>query len=165
MFKKNPGFTLIEVLMTLVVLSGALMIVSHIRDGNQKRLQKLSHYSKVTQLMESKISDLEFEWRKKAFASLPKSDKGDFKEEPHFSWSVVTQALSLLDPTVLMNVTGQSIEGIALEVAKVTSQFLSQAVLEVKLSIHYKKGDLKNAYSMTTYIVDHNKKIQMAGAP
>ena len=161
--KKNYGFTLIEILVTLVILSGALLVVSTIRDGNQKRLRKIEHYSKVTQLMEHKISELEFEWQRKSFNSIPKEDKGDFKEEKHFSWSLQTKPLSLPDPKTFMDMIGQSAEGMALQVAQVTTQFLSQAVLEVKLTIHYKKGDLKSAYSMTTYVVDHNKNIQFAG--
>ena len=100
---------------------------------------------------------------KETLTPFQKEAKGDFKEEQHFSWSVATQPLSLPDPEVFLKATGQKAEGMALQVAQVTKQFLSQAVLELKLTIHYKKGKLKTAYSMTTYIVDHNKKIQLTG--
>ena len=160
---KTKGFTLIEILIALVILSGFILSLGKMKAGNQKSLKKIEHYSKVTQLMESKISELEFEWRKKNFDNLPREAKGDFKEEKHFSWSVATQPLSLPDPELFLKATGQKAEGMALQIAQVTEQFLSQAVLELKLTIHYKKGKLKSAYSMTTYIVDHNKKIQLTG--
>ena len=165
LINKKKGFSLIEILVTLVILSGAMIIVSQIGSGNQQRVKKLKHYSKITQLMEQKISDLEFEWRRKNFDSIPESTKGNFEGEKHFSWSVVTQPLGLPDPKALMNLSGESQEGMAIQVAQVTKQFLSQAVRELKLTIHYKKGPLKSAYSMTTYIVDHNKKIQVSGGP
>ncbi len=162
--KKKKGFSLIEILVTLLILSSSMVIVSRIGSGNQQRVKRLEHYGKITRLMEQKISDLEFEWRRTSFDSIPSEARGDFEGEKHFSWSVVTQALSLPDPKALMSLTGDSQGGMALQVAQVTKQFLSQAVKELKLTIHYKKGSLKSAYSMTTYIVDHNKKIQVSGA-
>ena len=156
---KKKGFTLIEILMALVILSGAMIIISRIWSGNKQRVEKISNYHKVTQLMEKKITELEFEWRKKNFNSIPKEEKGDFEEEKYFSWSVKTQPLKLPDPQKIMNLLGQN-EGMAIQVAQTTTQFLSQAILEAKLTIHYKKGPFKNAYSLTTYIVDHNKEIQ-----
>ena len=157
---KKQGFTLLEVLMALVILAGATMIISRIWHGNRQRVGKIHNYHKVTHLMEQKITELEFEWRKKNFDSIPKTAKGAFEGEKHFSWSVTTQPLTLPDPQTLLGFTGQA-QGMVMQVAKITSQFLSEAVLEAKLTIHYKKGLRKSAYSLTTYIVDHNKEIQV----
>lgn len=145
--------------MALVILSGAMIIISRIWSGNHQRVRKIDDYHKIVQLMEKKITELEFEWRKKNFDSIPKEEKGDFEKEKHFSWSVKTQPLRLPDPQKIMNLLGQN-QNMAVQVAQTTTQFLSQAVIEAKLTIHYKRGDLKSAYSLTTYIVDHKKEIQ-----
>ncbi len=163
---KKKGFTLIEILVSLVVLTGASIVISRIWTGNRERVTKIDDYHKIVQLMENKISELEFEWRKKNFNSIPREEKGDFKEEKHFSWSVRTQPLKLPEPKQMLSLFGQSQsqgQGASLQVAKVTTDFLSQAVLEAKLTIHYKKGNLKSAYSITTYIVDHTKSISIPG--
>ncbi|MDE0118529.1 MAG: type II secretion system protein [Bdellovibrionales bacterium] len=158
---KKKGFTLIEILIALVILAGATIIISRIWFGNTKRIQKISNYHKIVELMEKKISELEFDWRKKNFDSIPREDKGNFEGEKHFSWSVKTQPLTLPDPQSLMNLLGQS-DDMAIQVSQVTIQFLSQAIIEAKLTIHYKKGPLESAYSLTTYIVDHNKQIPLS---
>ena len=158
---KKAGFTLIELLTALVILAGSTIIISRIWSGNRQRVGKIGDYHHISRLMERKITELEFEWRKKNFNSIPRQAKGDFKEEKHFSWSVKTRPLSLPDPQSLMSLLGQT-QSMALQVAKTTTQFLSEAVLEAKLTIHYKKGSLKSAYSLTTYIVDHNRNIQIS---
>lgn len=159
--KKNPGFTLIEVLVALVILAGSMIIISNIWSGNRKRVNKISDYHKIVQLMEHKISELEFEWQRINFKSIPREEKGNFDEEKYFSWSVKTRALVLPNPRHLMNLTEQNQE-IVSQIAGITAQFLSEAVLEAKLTIHYKRGDLKSDYSLTTYIIDHNKEIQIS---
>lgn len=147
--------------MALVILSGAMIIISGIWSGNRERVEKIENYHKITQLMEKKIAELEFEWQKLNFDSIPKEAKGDFEEEKHFSWSVKTQPLKLPNPEEMMNLLGET-QDTAILVAKQTTQFLSQAVLETKLTIHYKKGPFKSSYSLTTYIVNHNKEMQFS---
>ena len=162
--KKNSGFTLIEVLVALVILTGSMIIISNIWSGNKRRVNKISDYHKIVQLMEQKISELEFEWQRKNFSSIPKEEKGTFNEEKYFSWSVKTKSLILPNPVELMNLAEQSQE-IVTQVAEITTQFLSEAILEAKLTIHYKRGDLKSDYSLTTYIIDHHKEIEISTPP
>jgi len=163
-FNKKQGFTLAEILIAMIILSGAALIVSRIWFGNQQRVIKISDYHKVSQLMEKKMSDLEFEWRKKKFNLIPKEEKGDFEEEEYFSWSVKTQAITLPDPQQIINLFGEGKQGqtILNMIAQTITQHLSETVLEAKLTIHYKRGILKNAYSMTTYIVDHEKPLPIS---
>lgn len=162
---KKKGFTLIEILVALVILTGATIVISRVWTSNRQRVTQIDNYHKIVQLMENKISELEFEWRKKNFKSIPKEEKGDFKDEKYFSWSVKTQPLKLPEPKQMLSMFGQSqSQSASLQVAQVTTEFLSQAVLEAKLTIHYKKGNLKSAYSITTYIVDHSKSISMLGS-
>lgn len=159
--KKNKGFTLIEILISLLILAGSTLIISRIGSGNQKRTIKINDYHTIVHLMETKIAELEFEWRKKNFDSIPKELKGEFETEKHFSWSVKTQKLNLSNPQQLMKLGDQQ-KDFSLKILKVISEFLSSAILETKLTIHYKKGIFKSAYSMTTYIVDHNKEVQLS---
>ena len=158
--RKKLGFTLVEILVALAILSGAMLIVSKIWSGNRVRIDKINIYDKVSALMEQKIAELEFEWSRISFDSIPREVKGDFEREKHFSWSAKTKALELPNPQVLLNLMGQT-EGTALQVATMTSQFLSQSILEIQLTIHYKKGRLKSAYSISSYIVDHTKQISL----
>ena len=157
---KKRGFTLIEILVSLIILAGATMIISRIWFGNHQRVNKIADYHKVVQLMEKKIVELEMEWKRQTFASIPEENKGNFSEEKYYSWSVKTQALRLPDPKASLNLEEQ--QEMAGAVADITVEYLSQAVLEAKLTIYYQKGDFKSAYSITTYIVDNEKEIQVS---
>ena len=158
---QKKGFTLIEIVIALTILSAATITISRIWYGNRQRVSKINDYHKIAQLMEQKISELEFEWRVKNFQSIQREQEGDFPEEENFSWSVKIQPLNLPDPQQYLSSLKQN-QDMALKVAKTSNLLLSQAVLEAKLTIHYKKGLLKSAYSLTTYIVDHKREIQLS---
>ena len=159
--KKIKGFTLIEVLVAMAILSGSMIIISNIWSGNKKRVQKIGDYHKVTQLMEQKISELETEWRRKNFNSIPREEKGVFDEEKHFSWSVKTRPFEGANPQDLISSYEENSD-IVTQITQVIDQFLSETILEAKFTIHYKRGKLKSDYSLTTYIVDHSKEIQVS---
>ena len=99
------------------------------------------------------MTELEFEWSKKALHTIPAEDKGDFENEKHFSWSVKTQPLSFAESEKIFNLIAEQ----AGELAGIIQQLLNSAVLEVKLTIHFSKNTKKNSYSLSTYIVDYSK--------
>ena len=58
--KRNRGFTLIEVVVSLVILTGALLTVTMVWNGNTLRVRKSRIFNEVGFLLEKKMSRLFF---------------------------------------------------------------------------------------------------------
>ena len=157
--KQNKGFTLVEILVALIIFSSTAMILSNIRSGNLQRMEKIQHYRKAIELLENKMTELEFEWGKKALHTIPDSEEGDFENEKNFSWSVKTQALQLTDYQQLLSLAGEEVNNeMVQQVMNNIQQLLSSSILEVKLTVHFKQNTKQNSYSLSTYIVDYTQK-------
>ena len=159
--KKSAGFTLIEILVALIILSSTIMILLGLRSGNTKRIQKSSYYHKAVQLLERKITELEIEWNKTNILYLPDSDSGTFEDEPDFSWTLQIQALSIPDPTETLQQRGAT-SGTTVMIIQTANRFLSQSIREARLTVHHKKGQNSSKYSLTTYIVDYSQNIDIS---
>lgn len=157
-WRKNAGFTLIEILVALTIFSSAAVILSNIRSGNLQRMEKIQNYRKAIELLENKMTELEFEWSKKAIHTIPNSEEGDFENEKDFSWSVETQPINLLESQQMLNLVTQTNNDMAQQVVGAIQKLLSSSILEVKLTVHFSKSSKKTSYSLSTYIVDYTQK-------
>ena len=157
---KPFGFTLIEILVALMVLSGAAVILMGIRSGNAHRMDKVRSYQKVVMLLERKMSELEVEWFRGGFASIPREGKGVFKEDPEFSWSVETKPIEITD--LQNSVDPRAWDENALLIIRSARQFLSRSIKEARLTVHHRRGLKTSRYSLTTYIVNYDQDIQLS---
>lgn len=86
---RNSGFTLIEVLVALAVLSiGALAVMRHVSQV-QDMLGDIGHMNTMTCLASMKLHELEAEGFSSSF-----SQQGGFPLEPGFSWAARSNVLA-----------------------------------------------------------------------
>ncbi|BDQ38444.1 hypothetical protein SYK_28040 [Pseudodesulfovibrio nedwellii] len=86
--KREAGFTLIEVLITLIVLSvGALAIMKH-TSQTQDLMAEIRHLDTISRLAGLKMQDLE----KDGFSSSL-SREGTFEDHPGYEWSASSHLL------------------------------------------------------------------------
>ena len=74
----SSGFTLMEVLVALAILAGALVIVSSSWSGNFLRVRKSNLYNNAALLLESKMSELQAKYYGKTLEEIPEAEAGDF---------------------------------------------------------------------------------------
>ncbi len=156
----KKGFTLIEILIALVILSGAALLLLQARSGNTHRIDKVQSYYKAVHLLKKKMTELEMDWMASGFSSIPDSEEGDFESEKNFSWSVQTQAMEVPDLQNSMNLGAMNES--ALLVMRTAREFLLRAIREVKLTVHHKKGKNVSRYSLTTYVVNYNQEVSLS---
>ncbi len=155
------GFTLIEMIVALMILSSSVILLSRMKSGNKNRIDKSYHYHKAVLLLEQKITELELEWSSQSFDSIPTEQKGQFTTQKDFSWSVKTKPLSMPSAEDMFKSLGADSD-IVLYIIRTTSEFLTSSIKEVKVTVHYNKHKKKSSYSLSTYIVDYSKNIPFA---
>ena len=77
------GFTLLEVMVALAVLAGALVVSSDVVSGALRNHARAQHLEVATLLARGKMAALEdlFEWR--GFRASDEHDEGSFEDEGH----------------------------------------------------------------------------------
>lgn len=154
----QKGFTLIEVLLALFILAGGIMVISTAWSGNFMRMRKTVLFNDVATLLERKMLETEAKYRDKALTEIPESDGGDFGEEqPKYYWKLVSKDLKLPDLTPLLIGQGDADEMLIGMIKQVT-EFLSQAIKEVKVSVYVKARLGKDLeFSAVQYFMDYTK--------
>jgi general secretion pathway protein I len=162
--KSQKGFTLMEVLVALAILAGALVIISSSWSGNLLRVRKSNLYNNVALLLESKMSELQAEFKDKPLEEIPESKSGDFGSNyKQYRWTFTTQEFKMPDLSSVFIKQGEG-DQMLLTIIKNTQDYISEAVLEGTLTIYVKGGGEKEvAFSVSTYFVDYSKDLAVGG--
>lgn len=87
---KNPrlGFTLIEVIFSLLILSIGLLGIFQGQSGATKVIIRSEAMAQALNIAEEKMTEIEIQLKNKSFISLPEEEKGEPKEEKlkQFKW-------------------------------------------------------------------------------
>lgn len=161
--RKSSGFTLIETMMALVILSSALILLTNAWSGSIMRLQKTQLIFEVSALLERKMAEVEIQYRGKPLTEIPEEAADTFGEEyPQYSWKLTSKQLELpdLSASIIAQSGGGGADQMLLSMVKQLSEGLSKAIKEVTVTVIYKPERGKGAeYSVTTYFVDYEKEI------
>lgn len=158
-FTDLRGFTLLEVLVALFILTGAIIVIANAWSGNFMRMRKTSMYNNVATLLERKMVEVEAKYRDKPINEIPESEEGDFENDfPQYRWEMKSRDLELPDLTALIVGQGEGADEQLITLIKQMSEFISDAVKEVKVSIYVKSASGKEVeFSATQYFVDYTK--------
>jgi len=150
----NPrrGLSFIEVMYSIIILTGVMVIISQFFSQSTRQLDRSKRYYLVSQLMEQKLTELELNYQKDGASALVEADRESFENYPDFLWSLKTKKMENMGPRDM-------IEGLREEnqitdiMDKVTKQIM-ELVTEVQLTIYYTKMKPEASYSITTYFID-----------
>lgn len=161
---KNSGFTLLETLLAIAIVSTALILMSQSWAGSFQRIRKTQVNFEVASLLERKMTEIELEYRGKKLEEIPEEKSEDFGDEyPQYSWSMKSKALEMPDISASMSSQDGGVDQMTQSVVKQLTEGLSKMVKEVTLTVTYKPQNVKNAkpqdFSVTTYFVDYDKEV------
>lgn len=163
--KHNKGFSLIEVLVALAILAGGIIIVSSSWSGNFLRVRKSTLYNNVSVLLERKMTEIDALYRGKSIDEIPDEDSGDFGSDfPEYRWTLNSQPFEM--PDLSANLTSQKggADDTLIQVLKQMKEFMSESVVEAKVTVFVKGRSKEIKFSATTYFVDYSKDFSMGGA-
>ncbi len=153
----EKGFSLIEVLASILILAGLISIVVQLSYGNMRRMEKSRQLEKIANLLELKMLDLEEEFKGNKIPELPSLDEGEFEDEEGYFWKYETQPLALPPPEILLRGAQLPQNELNLKMAGALTNVLSQSAVELKLTVRYegKKGKKPLNYSLVSYFINY----------
>ncbi len=162
----NAGFTLIEVLVALFILTGAIMVIANTWSGNFMRMRKSTYLNDSATLLARKMIEVEAKYKGKPLNEIPKEEGGDFgTDSPMYHWTLKSKDLVVPDLSALMIGTEGQNDDTLIGMIKQVTEYLGKAIKEVKVSIFLKrKGAKEIEFSAVQYFVDYSKDFGLGGA-
>jgi hypothetical protein len=155
---------LIEVLVALFILTGAIIVISTAWSGNFLRIRKANMYNDVATLLEQKIQELEAKYRGKQLSEIQEEDKGDFEGYKQYRWEMKSKDLKFPDISPLLTSQEGGVDETLLSMVKQMTEYLSTAVKELKVSVFVKGASGKEVeFSAVEYFIDYNKEVPGLG--
>src|SRR5689334_22708737 len=137
--KNAKGFSLLEVLVALAILAGAIMVLANAWSGNFMRMRKTALYNDVSALLERKMVETEAKYKNKPISEIPEDDGGEFEGYPHYTWKLKSKDLKLPDLTPLIVGNQENVDETLLSMLKQVTEYLSKAIKEVRITIVVKR--------------------------
>lgn len=163
--KWNAGFTLIETLVAMVIMTGGVMVVANAWSGNFMRIQNSRINNTTAALLERKMTEIEVMYHDKPVNEIPEEESGDFGDKyPGFRWELNSQPFEMPDMSDAMISREGGANETALMVMRTVNEYIKSAVKEVSVHVIYKSKrgrEVKN--TVTTYFIDYTKEIPMPG--
>ncbi len=166
-FDSARGFTLLEVLIAVVILSTALMLLANTWSSSGLRVRKTQIQFEVAALLERKMTELEIEYRGKSIDEIKDETSpepiGD--EFPQYKWMMKSKKLEIPDLSATLAAQEGGTNQFMSTVVKQLTEALSKSIKEVTVTIILETAGRKPVeYSVTTYFMDFDKDIQL-GVP
>jgi general secretion pathway protein I len=173
------GFTLLEVMVALAILAGALMAISDVVSGALRNHVRARDLEVATLLARGKMAELEDLYEAKGFRSMDEGEEGTFEEEghPEVKWKVevTVPPIEATPENVLRAFTGseQGLQGLLpgpdeapqlapFQAALAASlqgmlarlgEQLKRGVREVKLTVSWPDGAREESFTVATHMV------------
>lgn len=175
----RAGFTLLEVMVALGILAGALVVVSDVVGGALRNHVRAQHLEVATLLARGKMASLEEHYEWKGFRITDEDDEGTFEADghPEVRWQLAVKVppLEAGSDAVLRALTGaehglqdlmpsadqapqlaqyQAVIAASMQgmLARLGDQ-LKRGVREVKLTVSWPEGAGKESFTIVTHMV------------
>lgn len=159
---RHAGFTLIETLLAMVILSSALLLLTNSWSSSFLRVRKTQQQFEVASLLERKMTEVEIEFKGKSLDEIPEEKSDNFGDKyPQYSWKLNSKKLEIPDLSSLLGGDddgGGGNQKMMISLVKQLSETLSKAIKEVTVTVVFKPAKGKPLeYSVTQYFVDYDK--------
>lgn len=169
MIRSRQGFTLIETVIAMVILSSGIILLTSSWGSSFMRVKKTQLSTEITALLERKMAEVEMEYAGKPLDSIPEEKEDDFGSDyPQYSWKMESKLFEVPDISATLTATdkGNGVDQLQLTIMKTLTDHLSKTIKEVKVSIIYKSAGKKPLqFSATQYFIDYDKEIPMPSVP
>lgn len=158
----KKGFTLVETIVALIILSSGILLLANSWSGSFMRIRKTQLNVEVAALLERKMVEVEMEYQDKPLESIPEEKTDDFGSEySQYSWRMESKEFEIPDFASALTAQSGGSDELTLTIMKTLREHLAKSIKEVKVVVIYKGGKKPLEFSATQYFVDYDRPIQM----
>jgi len=162
--KNSKGFSLIEVLIALGIISSALMVLTSSWTSNFRRVRKAKIQTQVVYLLQKKMVEIETLYNDRP-QDLPTEDqKGDFgKDYKRYSFTWKSQEFKMPDLSAALTTQEGGTDELTLTVIDKMREYFEDAVKEVSVTVFYKRSPKAKPlkYTISRLFVDYSVDINL----
>ena len=163
--KNKKGFTLLETLLAVVILSSGILLLAQSWSGSFLRIRKTQMNQEITALLERKMAEIDLEYRGKPLESIKEEDEDDFGSEyPDYKWKMTSREFQAPNLANLMASKDGGADQMMMTMITQLTDHLSKTIKEVKVTVIHTKGKKPIELSVVTYFVDYNKPLSVGGS-
>lgn len=156
----SRGFTLLEVLISMMIMSGAIAVLATSWYGNIARVEKARINNTTAALLQRKMTEIEIAYLGKPVEEIPEEDSGDFGDAfPQYKWTLESKDFVMPSLSGMLIAREGGADSTLLTVVNQMTEVISKSVKEVRVTLIYtskrSKKEMKN--SITTYFIDYAK--------
>ena len=171
--RQHHGFTLLEVMIALAILSVSLMVI--VRSQGQTVMLKTQEEQILvaTHLVRTKMVDLEIQFEQDGWSSMEEEECGDFKDDfddlfDRFEWCYVLEKVELSIPGGLFGGmfgegegegesagmgTADLASSMGIDLGTAMEQ-LSEGLRQLKVEVKWKEGGDEQSIGISTHLVN-----------
>lgn len=163
--RRHSGFTLLEVLIAMIILSAGVMLLAQSWSSSYNRIKKTQKNVEIAALLERKLAEIDMKYRGKTTDSIPETEGDEFEGHPEYSWKLESKKFEMPDLTAVLIGRDGGADQMMMNLMKQFSEHLSNSIKEVKVTVVYKNGDKEFEYSATLLFVDFDKQLPLPSLP
>ena len=154
--RNTDGFTLLETLIALAIMTVAFAAILMVQSGSINAVEKSRTMNIVTMLAKQTMIDAETEYQSKTFEEVDKEASGKF-DPPYedYHWSREIKEIKFPNMMPSTGPDGKTNTGAEM-MGKLITNFLSEAMREVTVTVSWPRGKGHQSFSLTTYWVNLN---------
>lgn len=172
----QSGFTLLEVMIAMAIMLVAFSSILAIQSSSMSSALKSRQIHEVSMLARWAIAQTEVEISGKKFDEMSEELTGQF-DEPYqdYTWTRKIKEIKLPNLQGLSKAASAATGGdsssnkdeeeknsaIMEQMTKVITNFLSKAVRQITMTVHWKRGTFDQSYEVAMYWVDLNSEFQI----
>ena len=155
---KARGFTLIEVMISMLILAGGITMISLAWSGNFMKARKSTTFNNVATLLERKMAEVEAQFKDK-FTEIPEEAGEEFEDVKGYRWKLKSRAMKFPDLAPLLAAQEGGVDETLLGMVRQMTEYLNKTIKEVQVTIFVKsKGAKKEQeFSATQYFIDYSQ--------
>lgn len=164
--RTSRGFTLLEVLVAMIIILGAILVVTNAWSGNLARLEKSRINDTMAILLQRKMTEVELKYQTKPIAEIPEEESGDFGGAyPQYTWTMTSKEFEMPNVADSLIAREGGADQALIQIMTQMTEMMGKAIKEVAVTVVYTSKRSKNQLKQTvgTYFIDYNTPLPIGG--